>query len=174
MSTSAQDEMAERRRVLLQDASVREGSTYHQHAMADAQTPKGRFTAEAHSSIVGQSADPWPKMPEGNPWAGPDLVGPEPPLSAHDNPALLEQPPALPAQGNSGDAPSPTSLCDVAASPSFSSGDPGDGLVSQPSKHAPGRAPGSSLSPDKGNSVLATSGSSLDDLHRVADTLRRF
>jgi hypothetical protein len=36
----------------------------------------------------------------------------------------LEQPPALPAQGNSGDAPSPIPLCDVAASPSFSSGDP--------------------------------------------------
>jgi hypothetical protein len=65
----------------------------------------------------------------------------EPPLGL-DNSALLEQPPALPAQGNSGDAPSPTPLCDVAAS-SFSSSDPGNGLVSQPSKHAPERAPGS-------------------------------
>src|SRR6516164_1669285 len=103
MSTSAQDEMAERHRVFTQDQSLRT-STLHQHAIADAATPKGRFTAEAHSSIVGQSADPWPKMPEGNPWAH-DPVPKEEPLGFRiDEMEPLEQPPALPAQGNSDDA----------------------------------------------------------------------
>jgi hypothetical protein len=102
MSTSAQDEMAERHRVFTQDQSLRT-STLHQHAIADAATPKGRFTAEAHSSIVGQSADPWPKMPEGNPWAH-DPVPKEEPLGfCIDDMRPLEQTVSS-AQGNSGDA----------------------------------------------------------------------
>jgi hypothetical protein len=118
----SQIDQEERRRVLDNDRKVREGATMHAFAIADASTPRGRFTAEAHSSIVGQSADPWPKMPEGNPWAH-DPVPKEEPLGYRiDDMDLPLEPvsPALPvAQGNSGDAPSPTPLCDVDASPPF-------------------------------------------------------
>jgi hypothetical protein len=101
---SRQKEMAERRRVFAQDQSVpSQATTFHQHAQADADIPRGRFTAHERSTVVGATANPYgslPKMPEGNPWAGPDLVGDEPPLSAYDNPAL--EPSALPSAEVSG------------------------------------------------------------------------
>jgi hypothetical protein len=141
---SSQEEQIERRRVLLQDASVREASTLHQHGIAQANDlAGGRFAAVNNAYVVGST-------PQVNyPAAGPhqaDPVGQEPPLSYRID-DLLE--PTASAQGNSGE---PTS--DAAPSPppgdverrdvgsSFSSGDPGDGVISQPSKHAPERAPG--------------------------------
>jgi hypothetical protein len=52
MSTSAQDEQAERQRVFAQDQSLR-SSTFHQHAQADADTPRGRFSAVSNACVVG-------------------------------------------------------------------------------------------------------------------------
>src|SRR5215472_13995550 len=49
---SSQEEQAERRRVFAQDQSLR-GTTFHQHAQADADTPRGRFTAHERSTVVG-------------------------------------------------------------------------------------------------------------------------
>ena len=59
---SSQEEQEERRRVLAQDARVREqqGSTFHTFAQADADIP-GRFSAVAHATVVG--ADPIPNYP---------------------------------------------------------------------------------------------------------------
>ena len=55
MSTSAQDEQRERQRVFAQDQSLR-GSTFHQHALADANTPQGRFSAHAAATVIGSKA----------------------------------------------------------------------------------------------------------------------
>ena len=44
MMLSRQEEQAETRRVFAQDQSLR-ASTLHQHALADANTPRGRFNA---------------------------------------------------------------------------------------------------------------------------------
>jgi len=58
MSTSAQDEQAERHRVFAQDQSLRnQGSTFHQHAQADAETPRGRFSAVSNAYVVGSKPD---------------------------------------------------------------------------------------------------------------------
>lgn len=71
--TPAEDELTqgEKRETLRQDARQRWGfsSTYHERTAAELQTP-GRFGALGQPQITGQSAG-WPKMPEGNPWAGP-------------------------------------------------------------------------------------------------------
>src|SRR5215472_2256845 len=84
---SSQEDQTERRRVLANDARVREqGSTYLAHTTNDT---GGRFAQIGAATIVG--ADPIPKYPAASsPWAGPDLVGPEPPL-AYENPALEPQ-----------------------------------------------------------------------------------
>jgi len=100
MSTSKQDEDEFRRQVLRDDLRLRQqqqqqeqtGSTFHQHALADAEIP-GRFAAVANAQVVGQSAVP-NYLAASSPWQGPDLVGLEPPLSAYDNPTLeLTAPP---------------------------------------------------------------------------------
>ena len=58
MSTSAQDEQAERRRVFAQDQSLRnQGGTMHAHALADAETPRGRFSAVSNAYVVGSKPD---------------------------------------------------------------------------------------------------------------------
>jgi hypothetical protein len=55
---SSQEEQAERRRVFAQDQSIpRQATTFHQHALADAQTPRGRFSAEVASYVVGSKPD---------------------------------------------------------------------------------------------------------------------
>jgi len=54
---SSQEEQAERRRVFAQDQSLRnQGSTFHQHALADAETPRGRFSAVSAAHVVGSKA----------------------------------------------------------------------------------------------------------------------
>ena len=51
---SSQEEQAERRRVFAQDQSLRnQGSTLHQHAVADAETPRGRFSVVSNAYVVG-------------------------------------------------------------------------------------------------------------------------
>jgi len=138
----SQIDQEERRRTLQNDVRVREQTgTYLSHTHDDIH--QGRFAAIGPAQVIGSKADVASAYPAASSAHQVELP-PEPPTGyCIDDMEPLEQPPALPAQGNSGDAPSPTPLCDVAASP-FSSGDPGDGLVSQPSKHAPERAPGSS------------------------------
>ena len=51
---SSQEGQAERRRVFAQDQSVpNQASTFHQHATADANIPRGRFSAVETATIVG-------------------------------------------------------------------------------------------------------------------------
>jgi hypothetical protein len=91
----SQIDQEERRRTLQNDVRVKQqreqASTLHQHAQAQAdEINQGRFAAMGTPNVTGQSAVPYsslPKMPDGNPWAGPDLVGDEPPLG-FDNPEL--------------------------------------------------------------------------------------
>jgi hypothetical protein len=78
---SRQEEERERRAVLKNDARVREqSSTYLDQHHSEL---GGRYAQIQPENVVGSTAQPYstlPKMPEGNPWAGPDLVGLEPPL----------------------------------------------------------------------------------------------
>src|SRR5262249_28765081 len=84
MSTSAQDEQHERRRVFAQDQSLHnQGTTFHQHAQADAETPRGRFSAVSAAHVVGSTATP--QYPQASAPFQFDPVPDEPPLS-FDNP----------------------------------------------------------------------------------------
>ena len=78
MSTSHQDEQKLRRDTFDHDMRLRnQGSTFHQHAQADAQTPRGRFSAVETTYVVGS------KPTIAYPAAGAhqaDPVRPEPPL----------------------------------------------------------------------------------------------
>jgi hypothetical protein len=88
---SSQEEQQERQRVFAQDQSLR-SSTFHQHAQADADTPRGRFTSHERSTVIGSTA--LPVYPAGPAWcADPGSQCVEPPLGL-DNPAL-EQPSTL-------------------------------------------------------------------------------
>src|SRR5262249_29243505 len=91
MSTSAQEEQAERRRVFAQDQSLRAG-TFHQHALAEAEPPRGRYSAIANAQVVGATA--LPNYPACSPALAVQLPD-EPPLG-FDNPAL-EPSSALPS-----------------------------------------------------------------------------
>ena len=108
MSTSAQDEQRERQRVFAQDQSLR-GSTFHQHALADAQIPRGRFSAVETTYVVGS------KPTIAYPAAGAhqaDPCGTEPALGYDIN--SLEQASVLAeAQGPTGDAVAPSVPLDV-------------------------------------------------------------
>jgi len=85
-------EQAERRRVFAQDQSVpRQASTFHQHAIADADTPRGRFSAVTTATVIGATPTPASAYPAAATHQF-DPCGPEPPLS-FDNPAL--EPPTL-------------------------------------------------------------------------------
>jgi hypothetical protein len=86
---SKHEDRIEREQVLRNDARVREQErtgTYLSHTHPN---EGGRYAAAmGEQVIVGQSPDPWPKLPASSPWAGPDLVGDEPPLPPDSNPAL--------------------------------------------------------------------------------------
>jgi hypothetical protein len=95
MTTSDQEEQAERRRVLLQDADLRQQqqeqaqreqvSTFFSHTHADEINGGGRFAAVSPASIVG--SEPAVKYPAASPSWQIQLPD-EPPLSAYENPAL--------------------------------------------------------------------------------------
>jgi hypothetical protein len=74
MSTSAQDEMAERRRVVRE-----QGGTYHQHALADAATPRGRYDQINAVNPIGSNANIAGAYPAAAAHHR-DPCGPEPPL----------------------------------------------------------------------------------------------
>jgi len=88
---SSQEEQAERRRVLANDAGVRQqqreqGSTFHQHAQADADTPRGRFAQVTTATVIGSKADAASAYPAASSSWQIQLPD-EPPLGL-DNPAL--------------------------------------------------------------------------------------
>jgi hypothetical protein len=116
MSPSEADEQRERREVLENDRRVREqqkGSTYFQHAVAEADEPRGRFqNSSGTTTVIGRDGPPaYPTLPASSPWAGEDPVGMEPPLGyAVDEMVPLETPSAVSASAEpdpaSADAPS--------------------------------------------------------------------
>ena len=84
MTTSDQEEQAERRRVTLQDADLRrrqQASTNLDHALAAANDISGgRFGATGTPNVVGSTEIPYSsltKMPASSPWSG---TQPEPGL----------------------------------------------------------------------------------------------
>jgi hypothetical protein len=82
----------ERQAVLENDRKVfeqRRGSTFHQHALAQAdEINRGRFAAVGTPHVVGSTPIPkYPELPASSPFYH-DPVPNEPPLSVHDNPAL--------------------------------------------------------------------------------------
>ena len=98
MSTSQQDEQAERRRVFAQDQFVqRQATTMHAHAIADAAMPRGRFSAVEAVTVVGSKADAASAYPPAAAHQC-DPVGPEPSLGYRidempTEAALLSSPP---------------------------------------------------------------------------------
>ena len=101
MALSRQEEMLERKLTIENDRKVREqqdrvfapdqslprqATTMHAFALADAATPRGRYTAQERSTVVG--ANPVIDYPAGPAWcADPGSQLLEPPLGI-DNPAL--------------------------------------------------------------------------------------
>jgi len=82
----SQIDQHERREVQRNDQLVRrqQGGTFHQHAVADAATPHGRFTQVNAATVVGATAVPqYPAASSAHQIQLPD----EPPLGL-DNPAL--------------------------------------------------------------------------------------
>jgi hypothetical protein len=124
---SNQEDQAERRRVLANDARVREqdqAGTFLSHTHSDA---GGRFAQVGAQTVVG--ADPIPQYPPASsPWQGPDLVGQEPPLGYSVNdltPHELEPSMAFVEAQEGGPADAPSTPLDVERTgPSPSSGDP--------------------------------------------------
>ena len=73
-----EDEQDEKRRILANDLSVRDSGTFLSHTHSEA---GGRFASVESQQVIGRDGAPrYPALPSSSPWAGPDLVGPEPPL----------------------------------------------------------------------------------------------
>ena len=110
--TSKAEEQAERRRVFAQDQSLpKQATTFHQFAQADADTPRGRFSAVSAAYVVGSKANIAASYPAASSAHQTELP-PEPPLG-FDNPALEVSFPSPQAPGpTSEDAPSHTPLGD--------------------------------------------------------------
>jgi hypothetical protein len=82
MTTSDQEDQAERRRGLINDARVRDQSRNGDtSSYIDHYSPEmgGRFSNVGTASVVGQTPNPYPPLPENNPWRS-DPVPAEPPL----------------------------------------------------------------------------------------------
>src|SRR6516164_2392027 len=84
MTASDQEDQAERRRVLLQDAYVRANAnrngdtgTYLSHTHSEV---GGRFAVTEHQTITGVVSPAPPPLPANSPWHGSDPVPDEPPL----------------------------------------------------------------------------------------------
>ena len=78
---SRQEQMLERQRTLENDLSVQRqqreaGSTLTDHTRNEM---GGRFEQIGQQTITGKTpAQQWPKLPASSPWAGPDIIPPEP------------------------------------------------------------------------------------------------
>jgi hypothetical protein len=102
-----QREREERRGTFAPDQSLpNQGTTFHQHALADAETPRGRFTAHERSTVVG--AQPTIDYPAASPHQA-DPCGPERPLGYRID-ALSDDPGLPPAQGVGPAPDAPSSL----------------------------------------------------------------
>jgi hypothetical protein len=120
---SSQEEQAEHQRVFAENQSLpRQATTMHQFALADALTPRGRYTTQEQSTVTG--ANPVIDYPAGPAWcADPGSQLLEPPLGL-DNPALE---PARPDEAQAtGDPNVPATPLAVerVGSPLSQSGDP--------------------------------------------------
>jgi hypothetical protein len=117
MTTYDPEDQVERRRVLINDARARDHSrngdtsSYINHYSPEM---GGRFSNVGAATVVGQSPNPYPPLPENNPWRS-DPVPPEPPLGyridAMPEPECSAQPslassmyPALSRQAKAQDA----------------------------------------------------------------------
>jgi hypothetical protein len=91
MVTEHQREQQERREYIEDERRKRQqGSTFHQHAIADAEFDRGRFTANEKVTVIGSSETPqYPQLPSG-PWSGQDPVPDEPPLGFSVNDMPIE------------------------------------------------------------------------------------
>jgi hypothetical protein len=133
MTTDDPESQAERRRVLHNDARVRDQSrngdtsSYLNHYSPEM---GGRFSSEGAATVVGTTPNPYPPLPENSPWRR-DPVPDEPPLGyrIHDlNPHDPEPSPVSPVQQTD----------DPADAPSGGSGPaPYGGLVSEPAGSSP-------------------------------------
>jgi len=115
-----QIEQWERKATLRNDLKVRQqeqereqATTFHQHAVADAETPRGRFTAVAQASVIGSKPDvasAYPAAAAAHQIQLPD----EPPLSAYENPGFEPSTvnPSAPVEATS-PADAPTALPSV-------------------------------------------------------------
>jgi hypothetical protein len=139
-----QRQQAERRGTFAPDQSLpNPGTTFYQHALTDAATPRGRYSAIEATTVVG--ANPTIDYPAGPAWSadpGSQLL--EPSLG-WDNPALEEPSAAHSASveqtGPTSDAPTPLGQRDVG--PSFNElgltpavQDTGDPALGSPSPSA--------------------------------------
>ena len=115
MTTSDQEEQAERRRVLANDARLRDQSrdgntgTYLSHTHSEL---GGRFALTEHQTITGVVSPSPPPLPANSPWHGSDPVPDEPPLgyrideiTGFENPTGVSVFPPV-ATGDPADAPS--------------------------------------------------------------------
>ena len=110
----------ERRGTFAQDQSLpRQASTYNQFALADAQTPLGRFSAISNAQVVGQGASYPPAGAHQH-----DPCGPEPALGFAIE-QMFPDDPALVASADEPQAPDGPLAPSIATSPSaMSSGGP--------------------------------------------------
>jgi hypothetical protein len=115
MTTKA-DEQRERAQVLANDASLRNSGTYFSHTHSDA---GGRFATVGAVTVVGQTPNPYPALPDSSPWHGADPVPNEPPLGYRIDEYSLaqDQGPASEASGHVPDAGPPNAPGLVAPSP---------------------------------------------------------
>jgi hypothetical protein len=135
MTTSAQEERAEKRRVTLQDADVRQQqqtSTFHQHVLSQAdESSQGRFRATGVPTVVGQSAVP--KYPPASTPFQRDPVPDEPALGY-----LIDAMPELESSMAIPSTPSVEVTGDPADAPSGGSGSASpSGLVSERAGSSP-------------------------------------
>jgi hypothetical protein len=97
MTPGPEDEVsqAEKRRVTLQDAELRRGSTYHQHGLAQAdEIHQGRFAATTGGAPRVIASTPnvggqYSQLPESSPWSG---AQPEPGLEPPTGYCIDEMP----------------------------------------------------------------------------------
>jgi hypothetical protein len=133
MTASDQEDQAERRRVLLQDAYVRANAnrngdtgTYLSHTHSEV---GGRFAVTEHQTITGVVSPAPPPLPANSPWHGSDPVPDEPPLGYRiDAMPEFESPTGVSPVST----PTPVATDDPAHAPSGGSGPaPSGGLVSE-------------------------------------------
>jgi hypothetical protein len=139
VATYDPEDQAERRRVLRNDARVREQSrnrdtsAYIDHAHSEL---GGRYAITEHATITGVVSPSPPPLPDSSPWAGRDPVPDEPPLgyeidripesesaAASILPVADTDDPASAPSGGSGSATSSGGLMSEPAGSSFSSED---------------------------------------------------